>query len=162
MKKGGNKMEDEMAEKEAGDEIKLSGAVTFVHRGVDGKVKEIDVVKNLIVNKGKEVVAKLINGVTTDFFDYIQIGTGTTAPAATDTALQTYYSEGLASRTYEADYRARLAFTFSFAESVTITESGVFDKAKAASPNMLARQTFAGKAMASGESLEVVWTITVG
>jgi hypothetical protein len=99
--------------------------------------------------------------VATNFFDYIQIGTGMTGPAPGNTTLETYYAEGAATCAYEADYKAKLAYTFAFAEAKTITESGVFDGPTPA-PNMLARQTFSGKAMLTGESLEVVWTITVG
>jgi hypothetical protein len=142
--------------------IKLTGEITFIHRDKEGNVKEIDVIKNLVVNKGKEIAAKLLNGVVTNFFDYIQIGTGTTAPVPGNTALETYYSEGAATCAYEADYKAKLSYTFAFSEVVTITESGVFDGPHGGAPNMLARQTFSGKAMGVGESLEVVWTTTVG
>lgn len=142
--------------------IKLRGEVEFIHRDKEGKIIERTKIENLIVNKGKEIVAKLINGVATNFFDYIQIGTGMTGPAPGNTTLETYYAEGAATCAYEADYKARFSYTFNFAESVTITESGVFDGARVGSPNMLARQTFSGKGMSSGESLEVVWTVTVG
>jgi hypothetical protein len=142
--------------------IKLSGEITFIHRDKDGNVKEIDVIKNLVVNKGKEIAAKLLNGVVTNFFDYIQLGTGTTAPTLTDTALQTYYSEGAATCAYEADYKAKWSYTFAFSESVTITESGIFDGPHGGAPNIGARQTFSGKPMLIGESLEVVWTMTAG
>jgi len=151
-----------MNEKIEEGEIYLRGEFELIGRDKNGKIKFREKHKNLIVNKGKEIAAKLLNGVVTNFFDYIQIGTGTTSPAATDTALAAYYSEGAASLSYEADYKAKFAHTFTFTEAVTIRESGVFDGPHSAGPNMLARQTFSGKAMASGESLEVVWTITVG
>jgi len=149
-------------EEEKREEIKLKGEIEITHRDKDGKVIEKEIVKNLIVNKGKEFAAKLLNGVVTNFFDYLQIGTGTTGPTVTNTALETYYSEGAAACSYEADYKARLSYTFGFSESVTITESGVFDGPQVGPPNMFARQTFSGKVMSSGESLEVVWTVTAG
>lgn len=144
------------------DFAQLSGEVELIHRDKDGNIIDKQKIKNLIVNVGKEYVAKLINGVVTDPFTYIQIGTGTTAPVSTNTTLETFYAEGSAACSYEADYKARFAYTFNFTESVTITESGIFDGLQATSPHMLSRRTFTGKAMSATESLEVIWTITVG
>jgi len=155
-------MSEEKENRGEKETIKLSGEILFIHRDREGNIIEKDRVKNLIVNKGKEIAAKLLNGVVTNFFNYIQIGTGTAAPTADDTELQVYYAEGQAACSYETDFKAKWAYTFVFSESVTLTESGIFDGPKSSNPNMLARQTFSGKSVSGGESLEVVWTITVG
>jgi len=143
------------------EEIKIVGEVELISRDKEGKIKDRQKIKNVVVNKGKELMAKLLNGVSTKYFRYIQIGTGTTAPSNTDTALEAFYAEKEASCSYQSDFKAVFSATFTFGETVTITESGVFNDAKAASPDMLCRQTFAGKTYSSGESLEVVWTITI-
>jgi hypothetical protein len=46
-------------------------------------------VANLIVNKGRQLIWKLLNGGATVGLKYLSIGTGTTAPALADTQLQT-------------------------------------------------------------------------
>jgi len=117
--------------------------------------------KNLIVNKGLEWVAKLINGVETTTFSYIQVGTGTTAAQVTDTALETYNDEVDSTESYEASYKAKLVGTINFTSSVAVTESGVFNGAHTGSPEMLCRQVFSALNMANGDSLEVTWKITV-
>jgi len=142
--------------------IKLRGELKLIRRDIDGEIIDVLRKKNLIVNKGKEIVAKLINGVHTKPFKYIQIGTGTASPTASDTALQSYYAEGEATVSYEADFKCKWAYTFTFNEAVSITEAGLFDDTVSANPNMLARQTFSARDMQAGQSLEVIWVIVVG
>jgi len=147
---------------EGGSMIRLRGELRLIRRDIDGRILDELRKKNLIVDKGKEIVAKLINGVHTKPFKYIQIGTGTASPTASDTALQSYYAEGEATVSYEADFKCKWAYTFTFNESVSITEAGLFDDSHSASPNMLARQTFSARDMQAGQSLEVIWVIVVG
>lgn len=156
-----------------GEEIKegfvLKDELVITHRDKDGNVVSEEHLEDLIVNKGKEFAAKLLNGVSTNPFDYIQIGEGTTPPVVGDTAMEdqtnkALYEDGekFASVTYVADYKARLSCTFSFTGSVSITESGVMDRPQGESPNMLCRRTFGAKNMNDGEALGVIWTITIG
>lgn len=143
------------------NEVKLVGEIELIVRDRDGKIIQREKIKNVIVNKGKEVIAKLINGISTKYFRYIQIGTGTAAPTPSDTELQSYYAEKEALCSYQADFKAVFSVTFTFSESVTITESGIFNDSKVASPDMLCRQVFTGKSMSEGQSLDVIWTIGV-
>jgi len=89
----------------------------------------------------------------------IAIGTGTAAPADTDTALgsevarlsATYsHSSGTNYHTLEAE--------FSFAASYAITEAGLFNQDSGGT--MLARHTFAAINVASGDTLRVTWRIS--
>lgn len=142
--------------------LKLKGNIKFeVIR--NGEVVEEREIENLIVDVGKAQVAGLINGVVTTPFTYIAIGTGTTAPASTDTALQTEVDRQAATTsqatTNVTNDTAVLEATFNFTASYAITESGVFDAATGG--NMLARQTFSAINVVSGDSLKVTWKITV-
>lgn len=147
-----------------GKKLKLKGEVQLIIRDRNGKIREIDKFSNVITNVGREYVAKKLYGDSSasDDFTWIQIGTGTAGATVSDTALDVYYSEGQAATAYEADYKMRLSKLFSFTETVSITESGVFNRDHSSSPTMLARQTFSAKNMADGETLEVVWTVAVG
>jgi len=125
--------------------------------------------KNLVVNAGKAGVASRINGAGGEAaFTYIAIGTGTTAPAAGDTALQTEISTGGGARAAATATRvttsvtndtAQLQVTFNFTASFAVTESGVFNAASAGT--MLARQTFTAINVANGDSLQVTWKFQV-
>lgn len=112
---------------------------------------------------GKAGVAGLINGVVTNFFDYIALGSGTTAENKTQTALVTEISTNGGSRalanlsrvtTTETDDTAQFVKTFSFTGNLAINECGVFDAA--ATGNMLMRHKFSStKNVENGDSLEL-------
>jgi hypothetical protein len=149
------------------ESIKIMGNVKLTHFDKDRNILSIDEGKNMVVNKGKEFIAKIINGVSTNAFKYIEVGTGATAPAEGNTALQTPVTSPsgmaiqLATCEYVTDYKARLSATFTNngGASISLTESGVFDANS--SGNMLCRKTFGSKTLNVGESLLIQWTITV-
>lgn len=128
-----------------------------------GEVIDIEEKCNTIVNNGLERVAKLINNVSSTHFRALAIGTGTTSPTNSDTSLETEYTRATATLSYEADYKAKFTKTFTFGSGVSenITEAGIFDSATVSSSTMLARTTFAAKAVDSDTDLIVTATITV-
>ena len=144
------------------DGIKLIGDVVLELRK-KGEVIERQELKNLIVNAGKERVAKLINGVDSPTaFGYIAIGEGTTSPTTGDTALESEVTRASATKSYDS-YKAIFEYTFSFGsgESYSITEAGVFDSATASGSTMLDRCTFSSKSVDSDTDLYVKVSITV-
>lgn len=128
-----------------------------------GKILQEEEKCNLIVNDGLEIVAKLLNGVSSTYFRAIAIGTGTTAPTNTDTELEIEYTRALATLSYEASYKAKFAKTFSFATGVAedITEAGIFDSDTVSGSSMLARATFTPKSISVDIDLIVTAEITV-
>jgi hypothetical protein len=147
--------------------FRLVGEYEIKLVGKDGAVKEVRRGKNVITNAGKAQVAGLINGVVTTPFRYIAIGTGTTAPAATDTALATETHRKLADSVSRATTNvdndtALLVATFSgYTGTEAVTESGVFDASSGG--NMLCRQTFSAINVdwGAGDSLQITWKIVV-
>lgn len=144
--------------------IELRGDV-ILERRRDGQVIEREELKNLVVNAGKIEVAKLLTaGEASDAFAYIAIGTGSTAPDAGDTTLETEEEREEADNSggqYEADYKCIFEKTFTFGSGVSysITEAGVFNDAGAG--DMLDRFTFSAKAVDSDTDLYIKVTITV-
>ena len=126
-------------------------------------------VSNLVVNAGMAGVASRINGAGSEAaFTYIAIGTGTTAPAATDTTLETEITTGGGARANSTVSRvttdvtndtAQDQYTFNFTSSFAVTESGVLNAAS--SGTLLARQTFSAINVANGDSLQVTWKFDV-
>ena len=147
--------------------FRLVGEYEIKLVGKDGAVKEVRRGKNVITNAGKAQVAGLINGVVTTPFKYIAIGTGTAAPAATDTALATETRRKLADSVSRATTNvdndtALLVATFSgYTGTEAVTESGVFDASSGG--NMLCRQTFSAINVnwGAGDSLQITWKIVV-
>ena len=129
----------------------------------DGKILQEETIKNLIVNVGKERVARLLGGEAVNGFSYIVIGTGTDAEDATDTSLQTEVTRASATKAYEADYKYTFEKTFSFGsgEEYDITEACLSDSASASGEIILNRKTFSAKSVDSDTQLYVKVTITV-
>jgi len=148
------------------EELKLRGEMLFELRKKDGTVIDKEVIENVIVNSGKERVAKLIGeGIDTGLtgFSYIAIGTDNTGEGASDTALGAEVKREAASVSYEANYKAVFEKTFDFGtgESYAIVEAGLFDNATETGSVMLNRKTFTAKNVDEDTDLYVKITITV-
>jgi hypothetical protein len=126
------------------------------------------VVANLVTNAGKASCAGLLTGDVVNYFDYIAVGTGTTAAAVTDTALETETATSGLSRAASTNSRvttdvtndtAQFTKTFSVSGTVAVTESGVLDASSTGT--LLARQTFSAINVVNGDSLTITWKIDV-
>lgn len=144
------------------DSLKLRGDVVIERRTKDGKVIEKEELKNLIVNVGKERVAKMLNNVDGTYFRAIAIGTGTTSPVVGNTALETEITRALASLSYEANYKAIFEKTFVFGsgDNYDITEAGILDN-ETSGGTMLDRFTFSAKSVDADTDLYIKVTITI-
>lgn len=142
-------------------DLKLKGKLRVTTRDAHGELLSVLEKDNLIVSKGKEAVSKLLCGLHGKSFGWIQIGTGTTPPSTDDTSLASFYREAQALTAYEHEFKAKWAYTFLFDEAVTISEAGLFDDMRQNNPTMLARQTFSGRSMQAGQTMEILWVITV-
>jgi len=138
----------------------------------DGQIIDHRLVNNVITNAGLAEVAGLINSDqagSLTAFDYIAIGTGTTAASASDTQLEAEIVGSGGERRGGADVTgtrvtttvtndtSQWVTTFSFTGSFAVTESGVFNQASGGT--MLSRQTFSAINVASGDSLQITWKV---
>jgi hypothetical protein len=107
------------------------------------------ILANIITNVGLAEMVKLVFGLGGTAFGYIAIGTGTTAEAATDTALVAEIKRKAATKTQTTTSvtgdTCLLQATFSSADGLTgtsaVSEAGVFNAATGGV--LLARKTFA-------------------
>lgn len=145
--------------------LKLIGTAVIERRAKDGTVIDSEMVKNLIVNTGKEIVAKLIGELESGLggFSAVALGTGTTGAVAGDTSLETEVARASATKAYEANYKATFEHTFDFGsgESYSITEAGIFDSAIESGSTMLDRFVFTAKEVDVDTDLYIKITITV-
>ncbi len=148
------------------EKIKLKGRIDIVVRDSQGRIKDERHIHNIVCNTGLGKVSGLINGVVTTAFTYVAIGIGTTAAAATDTALGSEITTGGGVRaaattsqttTTVTNDTAKYVITYNFTATFAVTESGIFDASSAG--NILAHQVFSAINVVSGDSLVLTWTI---
>jgi hypothetical protein len=113
--------------------------------------------KNLIVNSGLEIVAKLLNGVSSKYFTRIGIGTDSTTPGEGETTLRSLYDIQVGEAEYENFYKSSLSYTFTFGSSVVIKEAGEFNDDTV----MLNRVVFDDQNCGADVDLHVKVTVTV-
>lgn len=143
--------------------ISVRGDIHFVIRDKYGRVKTDDWERNLIVSVGRAHIADQMSGKLQAVMSHMAIGTGSTAPAAGDTALQTELdrnaltskTQGTGSETNKVTYIADWA---SGDGTGAITEAGLFNSASAGT--MLCRSTFSVKNKGPSDSLTMTWVIT--
>jgi hypothetical protein len=142
--------------------LKISGH--FKCRVIDivtGKVvHEIDE-PNLVVDTGKQVVAKALGNLGA-YGAKIGVGTGTTAAAAGDTGLTGAFIKALTGTAVNATNTIQFSYdiTSSEANGMTIGEFGLFDNS--GTPVLIARKVLSSTiAKTSSFALQGTWTITV-
>lgn len=134
----------------------------FTFQSIDkktGKVKKEAKFHNLVTNAGLNAVAGLIAAE----FDYLAIGTGTTAANATDTALETEFTRENVIATSEGTGVIEYDHVFEVGTGVSeeITEVGLFNSATETGSTMLNRAVDTAFTLDEDNPLRVVGTITV-
>lgn len=129
----------------------------------NGNRTEVRAMDNLIVTVGKNLVAdNLLASPTLGKPTHMELGTGTVAPAAGDTALGTVIASSrvaLTSKTRAANVVTLVGdWAAGTATNTAISEAGVFDAATAG--NMPSRATFTAINKGASDTLKITWTYT--
>ena len=137
--------------------------------GLSGRYAKVLLNHNLITNVGHAAAnARLSGQGSYATFVNLAIGTGTTAAAAADTALQAEITtlggaRGAATATQVTttvtNDTTQLVKTWTFTGAFAVTEEGILDNA-ASGGNLLAHQVFAAINVASGDSLQITHKYT--
>ncbi len=144
--------------------IKITGQVHIVLRDRLGNIKDEETIKNLVVSTGKYHIADQMSDQGQAAQSHMAIGTGTTAAAAVDTALETELDRNaLTSKTQGSGSDAnKVTYIGDWAAgdgTGAITEAGIFNSASAG--DMLCRSVFAVKNKGAGDSLTMTWVLTI-
>jgi hypothetical protein len=148
--------------------LQLHGKLDILLYDELGNVKDERHLDNLIVDRGFEGVAYRIaphDGTVTPSspWNYIAIGTGSTAPAAGNTALVAELvrlQDSQAEYTSTSSKQLKLQVSFGPGQGTgNIAESGLLNASSGG--DMLARQTFSTIAKGASDTLTVTWTITL-
>ena len=139
--------------------VKATGALQIKLYGPDGKLKQEQNVKNLVVTSGKGYIAGRMVGTPTAM-SHMAIGSGTVDPAVGDTTLGTEL--GRVSLTSSAAVGAVVTYVASFGAGTgtgAVTEAGIFNASSGGT--MLCRTEFAVVNKGADDSLSITWTVTV-
>ena len=140
--------------------MKMKGWGTLEVLDVDGEVKEYSEFTNTVTNTGKAEVVGLFTGVTGSAFDYVAIGTDSTAPTASDTAIgaELYRSQSTATRTTTTvtDDTAYYSGSIAITGSATIAEIGILNSS---SGGVLLARAKDSKVVSNGDTLNYTYSV---
>lgn len=144
------------------DAPEVEDNVQIVLRGPDGEVKHEETIHNLIVTVGKNAIAdQLLASPSIAKPTHMAVGTGTTAAAAGDTALQTELDRNaLTSKTRSGNVVTFVGDWAAGDATGAITEAGILNAASVG--DLYARAVFSVINKGANDTLQITWTITVG
>ena len=137
------------------DGLKLTGKLKIALNG-----ETVQEVNNLVVTDGKEYVASRMKDATATAMSHMAIGSGSTAAAASDTALGNELGRvALTSTTVSS---AVVTYVASFPAGTgtgAVTEAGILNASSGGT--MLCRTVFSVVNKGASDSMTVTWTVTV-
>ena len=137
------------------DGLKLKGKLAIALNG--DVVQEVD---NLVVTAGKGYVASRIKDASATAMSHMAIGSGSTAAAASDTALGS--ERGRVSLTSTTVSSAVVTYVATFAAGTgtgAVTEAALLNASSGGT--MLCRTVFSVVNKGSADSMTITWTVTV-
>lgn len=150
------------------EKIKFQGIFLLEHFDKNGALVSKRVIPNLITSAGKAGLASRIAGSGSEAaFDYIAVGTGTTAAVVGDTTLGTEVTDsgmaraaGTTSRvtTTVANDTARLTKSFSVTATKAITEMGILNASSGGV--LLCRVVFTAENVTNGDTLVATYDVS--
>ena len=143
------------------DELKVAGSVNVVIRDESGKQKENFTIPNLVVTTGLAYIASRMKDATATAMTHMTVGTGNTAAAAGNTALETQLGSRVALTSTTVTSNS-IAYVASFGAGVAtgaLTEAGIFNAST--SGTMLCRTVFAVINKGASDTMTITWTITI-
>lgn len=140
----------------------IRGHVRVELRGPDGELKETRDVDNLVVDAGKAQIAQRMIDTSKAAPSHMAVGTGSTAPAAGNTALGTEIDRNALTTNTRSTNVETLVGTWAAGDATNsaIAEAGIFNAASAG--DMTARATFTAINKGALDTLTITWTITYG
>ena len=142
------------------DKISMKGSLTIKQFDAEGKLVDQRDIHNLVVQAGKDFIASRMVDTSKDVMSHMAVGTGTVAPVAGDTTLQTELARvALTSVTYSANV---ITYVATYAPGVgtgALTEAGIFNHA--VTGDLLCRTSFAVINKAAPDTVSVSWQISL-
>lgn len=143
--------------------VPIRGEVFLQLVGPDGKLKDEQLVENLVVDAGENHIADQLSSTPGQgAMSHMAIGTGSTAAAFGDTTLGTEIDRNsLTSRTDSGNVVTYVGtWNPGDGTNAALREAGIFNAAS--SGTMLARAVYANIDKQAGDTLTITWTVTIG
>lgn len=141
------------------DQSRTIGTPTITLYGPDGKIKQQFTVPNLIVQSGRDWMAARKVGDAAAVMSHMAIGTGTTAPALGNTALEAEVSRRPLTSIETVGNVTTYEATFGQGHGTgAITEAAIFNAA--ADGTMYNRTTFPVVNKQADDSMAITWAVT--
>ncbi|MDE2099069.1 MAG: hypothetical protein KGL39_17580 [Patescibacteria group bacterium] len=147
------------------DGIAIEANLRIERRSLDGRLLGAIEVANLVVTVGRNLVRDFLSGAAVTALSEFAIGTGSAAPANTDTQLVTeVFRDIFTSVSSPMDGQLQIQYYLgsTSANGYTISEAGLFGNGATAAANsgtLYARGTFAGEAKDSTQAWTFTWTL---
>lgn len=148
------------------EKVCLKGHYKFTLRDIHTGEVQVFEYENLIPTVGRTMIANnLANTSPTNvmYAKYIELGSGTTAPANGDTTLETsVYRNAVASRTNASNIAYVTAFFNATETSGTYREAGIFcDGTASAGTGVLLSRVAINVTKTTSQTLTIDWTLTI-
>lgn len=144
------------------------GEIAIILENIYTHKKDIQYIKNMVVTAGKNSIADHIQGTTANnkgIITYCAVGTGTNAPALSNTHLQTELFRKLVSVRSVSGNQAVFQTFFTTSEANgTLREAGLFGDDASGTPDTgtLFCRTNITRTKTSSDTLTFLWTLTIG
>lgn len=144
--------------------VNATGELEIILRDSNGDIKVQKTVPNLVVTIGKTVIASRLAGTATPVMSHMSVGSVSTAPNITNTALAGEIAGSRSTLAVAGGTPAANVVTFSatFGAGVgtgSIVEAGIFNNVSGGS--MLCRTTFSVVSKDVGDTLTINWAVTI-
>lgn len=137
-----------------------NGVLNIVLRDENGDVKEEITVPNLVVDTGLDFIASRMVGTSSAVMSHMAVGSGTTNPAAGDTALETELGRVALSSSTATNNAVEYVATFGAGVGTgAITEAGILNASSGGT--LLCRTEFAVINKGASDSMTITWTVTI-
>jgi chloramphenicol 3-O-phosphotransferase len=142
------------------DSIKVTGELRITVTNPEGNIKQEIVVPNLVVTTGKNFIASRMKDTADTAMSHMAIGSGSTAAAVGDTALETELGRVSLTSTTVTDNAVAYVATFPAGTGTgAVTEAGILNASS--SGTLLCRTVFSVINKGAADTLGITWTVTV-
>lgn len=136
------------------------GVLNIVLRDESGAIKEDVTVENLVVDTGLAYIASRMKDTTQTAMSHMAVGSGTTNPAAGDTALESELGRVALTSTTVTDNAVEYVATFGAGTGTgAVTEAGILNNSTGGT--LLCRTEFAVINKGASDSMTITWTVTI-
>ena len=142
------------------DNLSATGKLKIELYGISGELKSSETVDNLVVTSGLSFIAARMVGLSPTVMTHMAIGSGSTAAALSNTALETELSRvEFTGATVAANSVTYVALFGAGVATGAIAEAGILNAASAGT--LLCRTVFSVINKTISDTLVITWVVTI-